>query len=81
MGKKYRIKLNLLGPGIIVLRIIGILCAVDLVAYALSLAAAVRIVSLVILIILCGFGVLLVIEQRQDDRLYRDAKKEDPEIP
>lgn len=80
MKKRYKHKLNMLEPGLLLCNIIGIFLAtgilflvfrLHLIAYVMFGGAAITFLCLIILI---------MIEQYQDRMDYLDAKKEDPEI-
>lgn len=78
--KKHGKKLNMLEPGLFLLKIVGALALGGIalrafgqkqVAWFLWGAAG------LLVLVLC---ILLVIERRQDARLYRAAKEKDPDI-
>lgn len=76
-----RHKLNMLEPGIILLKIMGALLLAGIAAQWIG-ADMISIIFLaaagLILIVLI---LLLIIEQHQDIRMYLEAKKEDKDIP
>ena len=75
-----RHKLNMLEPGTIILKIIGVLTLAGLVAYWLG-ADDISIVLLAFLgLLLAVLILLLIIEQHQDKRMYLDAKKENSDV-
>lgn len=79
-GKRYRVKLNLLGPGTVLCGIIGLLFLAGLVLYLCGLQAASFWAWGFAGLLLALLLVLLGIEQHQDRQLYLDAKKNDPSI-
>jgi Flp pilus assembly protein TadB len=75
-----RHKLNMLEPGAVLLKIMGALILAGAIARWLGFT-----VNSIVLFVLAGllFAVLillLIIEQRQDKRMYLEAKKEDKDI-
>ena len=72
--------MNMLEPGTIILKIIGVLTLAGLVAYWLC-ADVISIVLLAFLgLLLAVLILLLIIEQHQDKRMYLEAKKENSDV-
>ena len=75
-----RHKLNMLEPGTVLLKIMGVLTLAGLVAHWLG-ADVISIVLLAFLgLLLAVLILLLIIEQHQDKRMYLDAKKENSDV-
>ncbi len=75
-----RCKLNMLEPGTIILKIMGMLTLAGLVAHWLG-ADVISIVLLAFLgLLLAVLILLLIIEQHQDKRMYLEAKKENSDV-
>lgn len=75
-----RCKLNMLEPGTIILKIMGVLTLAGLVAHWLG-ADVISIVLLAFLgLLLAVLILLLIIEQHQDKRMYLEAKKENSDV-
>lgn len=78
--KKYRYKLNMLEPGLLMLKIMAVSGLFSLLfsffkQYALSIIFGLAAFLLFIILL-----ILLMIEQRQDHQMYLDAKKKNPEV-
>lgn len=78
--KRYRWKLNLLGPGTVLCAAVGILFLAGLVLHLCGLSVPAvwmwGMAALIFVVLL----ILLGVEQHQDRQLYLDAKREDPAI-
>lgn len=78
--KRYRFKLNLLGPGAAMCGAAALLFLGGLLLNLCGLTAASLWAWALAVLLFAVLLVLLGIEQHQDKQLYLDAKKHDPEI-
>lgn len=77
---RYKYKLNMLEPGIVMLKIIVALLLVAVVLYLTSNRFLAFCLSSIAGFIFLLMIILIFIEQHQDKMLYEDVKKEDSEI-
>ena len=75
-----RHKLNMLEPGTVLLKIIGALILSGALARCLGSAIISAVLWAAAGLMFAVLILLLIIEQRQDKRMYLEAKKEDPDI-
>lgn len=78
--KKYRYKLNMLEPGLLMLKIMAVSGLFSLLFSFLKQDALSWIFGLAAFLLFLILLILLIIEQRQDHQMYLDAKKENPEV-
>lgn len=78
--KRYRHKLNMLEPGLLMCKIIGVSGMIALVLYLCKVYTLALVAISIEGVMLFILMVLLAMEQHQDHKLYLDAKKDDPDI-
>lgn len=78
--RKPRHKLNMLEPGIVLLKIMGVLVLAGALARWVGAAALSFVFFGAAGLLLAVMIILLAIEQHQDKRMYMEAKKEDRDI-
>jgi heme A synthase len=75
-----RHKLNMLEPGVALIKIIGVLVLAGATARWLG-AAVISIVLFALAgLVFAVLILLLIVEQHQDKRMYQEAKKDNPDI-
>lgn len=77
---RYKYKLNMLEPGILMCKVLLSLSVIAVILFLCKLKGLGTIVFLLEVIIIFIMLVLLIIEHHQDEMLYKDAKRDNPEI-
>lgn len=77
---RYKYKLNMLEPGILMCKILLSLSVIAVILFLCKQRALGTIVLILNVIILLSMIVLLIIEHHQDEVLYNDAKRDNPDI-
>ncbi|HHZ05537.1 MAG TPA: hypothetical protein GX401_01915 [Clostridiales bacterium] len=77
---RYKHKLNMLEPGSVMVKIIGILILIAFILYVFSLKLLAGIFVGLGFLMLAVLLILVGVELHQDKMMYEDAKKEDKEI-
>lgn len=80
MQKKFKHKLNMLEPGTKICKLILLLFCAGILLYLLHAKTAGFIILMIAAALILLLLILIVIEQHQDNVLYLDAKKNDPDI-
>lgn len=78
--KKRRHKLNMLEPGLVMIKVIAITGLLSLLAGLFKQYRQACFFGIAAILLFIFLIILLIIEQHQDHHMYLEAKKEDPDV-